>query len=142
MNAPNFEDGVERILTKTTRYHRDGYFFLREALDFTQRRLAKGAQNRPSRHVTGQELLDGIRLYALDQFGPMAITVLDEWGIRSCADFGEMVFEMIEVSLLAKTERDSRDDFREGFNFEAAFRAPFKPAPARDTRIEAKRDAE
>ena len=54
----------------------------------------------------------------------MAITVLDEWGIRSCADFGEMVFEMIEVSLLAKTERDSRDDFREGFNFEAAFRAP------------------
>ena len=52
--------------------------------------------------VTGQELLDGIRLYALDQFGPMAITVLEEWGIRSCADFGEMVFEMIEVSLLAK----------------------------------------
>ncbi|MBC8097592.1 MAG: hypothetical protein H7Y43_17455, partial [Akkermansiaceae bacterium] len=59
--------------------------------------------------------------------GPMAITVLEEWGIRTCQDFGEIVFNMVEVGLLAKTEKDTRDDFQGGYAFEDAFRKPFLP---------------
>jgi uncharacterized repeat protein (TIGR04138 family) len=79
------------------------------------------------RHVSGQELLAGIRAYALDQFGPMAMTVFEEWGVHNCADFGEIVFNMVEVSLLAKTEQDDRADFEGGYGFEDAFRKPFLP---------------
>ena len=81
----------------------------------------------PIRHVTGQELLDGIRAYALEQFGPMVPTVFEEWGLQNCADFGEIVFNMVEIGLLAKTEKDSREDFKSGYDFEDAFRKPFLP---------------
>ena len=80
------------------------------------------------RHVSGQELLAGIRAYALDQYGPMTLTVLSEWGVRGCEDFGELVFNMVENNLLAKTKDDSRDDFKNGYTFEEAFRKPFLPA--------------
>ena len=63
----------------------------------------------------------------------MVVTVLAEWGIRNCKDFGEIVFNMVETGLLAKTERDSREDFQNGYDFTDAFRKPFwpsrKPAP-------------
>lgn len=108
------------------RYQRDGYFFLREALDHTQKIVSKSRKNE-IRHVSGQELLAGIRDYALSQFGPMTITVLAEWGIRSCEDFGEMVFNMVANNLLAKTDSDRREDFKEGYSFEAAFCKPFLP---------------
>jgi uncharacterized repeat protein (TIGR04138 family) len=69
----------------------------------------------------------------------MAITVLDEWAIRSCKDFGEIVFNMVEIELLAKTEQDSREDFVEGYDFEQAFRLPFLPSskqpPRRGTSV-------
>ena len=127
MNTPNFEEGVERILKQDTRFHRDSYYFLREALDYTQRVSSKKNQNRPTKHVTGQELLEGIRDYALEQFGPMTIAVLEEWGIKSCPDFGELVFNMVETSLLAKTENDSRADFQAGYDFATTFQKPFLP---------------
>jgi uncharacterized repeat protein (TIGR04138 family) len=78
--------------------------------------------------VSGQELLNGIRDFALVQYGPMAITVLKEWGINSCQDFGEIVFNMIDIGWLAKTEQDSRADFQGGYDFYDAFRRPFLPA--------------
>ncbi|MGD0744369.1 MAG: Minf_1886 family protein, partial [Verrucomicrobiota bacterium] len=70
---------------------------------------------------------DGIRQFALQQFGPMAVTVFEEWGVRHCSDFGEIVFNMVEIGLLAKTDRDSRDDFQNGYDFTDAFRKPFWP---------------
>jgi len=122
-----FDEALEQILARDTRFHRDAYHFLREALDFTQRNQPREPRGK-IRHVTGQELLDGIRRYALEQFGPMAITVLEEWGIRRCEDFGDMVFNMVEARLLAKTDQDSRDDFRGGYDFAEAFKKPFLPA--------------
>jgi uncharacterized repeat protein (TIGR04138 family) len=122
-----FDEALAQILAKDARYHRDAYHFLREALDFTQRNQPREPRAK-IRHVTGQELLDGIRRYALEQFGPMAITVLEEWGVRRCEDFGDMVFNMVEARLLAKTEQDSRDDFRGGYDFTEAFKKPFLPA--------------
>jgi uncharacterized repeat protein (TIGR04138 family) len=127
MHEATFEEGLELILAKDPRYRRDAYLFLREALDYTQKAIVK--ENRGQlRHVTGQELLAGIRDYALSQFGPMTATVFEDWGIRNCLDFGEVVFNMVEVGLLAKTDQDSRDDFQNGYDFEEAFRKPFLPA--------------
>ena len=76
-------------------------------------------------------MLAGIRDYALQQFGPMAKTVLEEWGIHSGRDFGEIVFNMIEVGWLAKTGKDSRADFDQGYDFDEAFRQPFLPREKR-----------
>lgn len=128
MHGINFEEEVEKITAKDVRYTREAYVFVREALDHTQRILAKSSRDDAPRHVTGQQLLEGIREFALQQYGPMAITVLSEWGIRRCEDFGEIVFNMVENSLLAKTEQDSREDFAGGYDFESAFRKPFLPS--------------
>ena len=126
MHEVNFEEILTKIVEKDPRYQREGYFFLREALDHTQKMVGKSKKDE-IRHVSGQELLSGIREYGLSQFGPMTLTVLEEWGIRSCEDFGEMVFNMVTNNLLAKTDKDSRDDFKDGYNFEDAFRKPFLP---------------
>ena len=104
MHEVSFEEALAKIQAKDPRYHREAYLFVREALDHTQKTIGKDARGR-IRHVTGQELLVGIREFALQQFGPMAKTVLEEWGIRCCQDFGEIVFNMIEVGWLAKTEQ-------------------------------------
>ena len=126
MQEINFDEAVEQILARDSRYTRDAYLFVREALDYTQRLAGKETRGQ-IRHVSGQELLDGIRRFALNQFGPMAVTVLEEWGVRDCCDFGEIVFNMVESSLLAKTEKDTRNDFQNGYNFTEAFRKPFWP---------------
>ncbi len=128
MQAASFEETIEQIASQDRRYHREAYFFLREALDHTQKMTGKLPKKNEIRHVTSQELLEGIREYALEQFGPMTLTVLEEWGIRCCMDFGEIVFNMIETKLLAKTEQDSREDFRNGYGFHEAFRKPFLPS--------------
>jgi uncharacterized repeat protein (TIGR04138 family) len=100
---------------------------LRDALEYTQRILKREVGTK-TRHITGQELLEGIREYALKEYGPMALTVLAEWGIHRAEDFGEIVFNMVEHGILSKTETDSRKDFQGGYDFEKAFRAPFQPS--------------
>lgn len=122
----NVEEVLETILTKDTRYHRDAYYFVRDALDVAQRKFSKAAKGKPS-HVSGQQLLEGIRAHALEQFGPLTLMVLEEWGIRRGEDFGEIVFNMVESSLLGKTENDSRADFKGGYDFFDAFRKPYLP---------------
>jgi len=126
MQEVNFDEVLEQILAKDPRFSRDAYLFVRDALDFTQKLIGKESRG-TIRHVSGQELLDGLRQFALQQFGPMAVTVFEEWGVRNSRDFGEIVFNMVEASLLAKTEKDSRDDFQNGYDFTDAFRKPFWP---------------
>ena len=126
MQEINFDEAVEQILAKDSRYTRDAYLFVREALDYTQKVVGKETRG-AIRHVSGQELLDGIRRFALNQFGPMVVTVFEEWGVHNCRDFGEIVFNMVESGLLAKTEKDTRDDFQNGYDFTDAFRKPFWP---------------
>src|ERR1044071_2789285 len=125
----SFEEAFEKIRAKDPRYHRDGYLFVKEALDHTTKQVCKENKGRP-RHVSGQELLEGIREMALSQFGPMALTVFEEWGIHSCSDFGDIVFNMIEIEMLAKDPKDSRADFDGVYDFHEAFRKPFLPASA------------
>ena len=134
MQEVNFEEAVEQIRGKDPRFHREAYLFVREALDHTQRAISKDS-GVGLRHVSGQELLSGIREFAVAQYGPMTVTVLEEWGIRACEDFGEIVFNMVEIGLLAKTETDSRADFANGYSFYDAFRKPFLPADKRSVSL-------
>lgn len=133
MQHSDFDEVLEKIVSRETRYDPNAYHFVREALDHTQQLVA---QNRPGeiRHVSGQELLEGVRQFALEQFGPMTKTVLEEWGIRATRDFGEIVFILIEHNVLAKTREDSIDDFNDGYDFETAFVHPFLPASKRAQR--------
>ena len=121
MKNPNIEDLLEPILTRDDRYTAEAYFFIRDALDHTVRQLET------PRHISGQELLDGIRKYALGQFGPVTQRVLSEWGINECIDFGHIVFNLVNEGLLGKTDEDSINDFSGGYDFTEAFVHPFRP---------------
>jgi uncharacterized repeat protein (TIGR04138 family) len=127
MHEIDFEQVVEEILQRDIRYAHAAYRFVREALDHTQKLLGRSG-TAEIHHVSGQELLEGIRAYALQQYGPMTLTVFQEWGVSGCEDFGELVFNMVEARILKKTDRDSREDFKNGFDFFEAFRRPFLPA--------------
>jgi len=130
MELPRPKDPIAALVAADDRYHRDAYAFLKEALEYTQRTLKRPVGEK-TRHITGQELLEGIREYALKEYGPMALTVLSEWGIRRSEDFGEIVFNMVEHGILSNTENDSRKDFQDGYDFEKAFRSPFRPSSTR-----------
>jgi uncharacterized repeat protein (TIGR04138 family) len=126
MQTVNFEEAIEKILTDDKRFQREAYVFVREGLDHTQKNVAKNKKD-DGKHVSGQQLLEGVREYALEQYGPMTFTVLEEWGITKCEDIGEIVFNMVKASLLKKTDKDSPDDFKSGYDFHDAFRAPYLP---------------
>jgi uncharacterized repeat protein (TIGR04138 family) len=126
MRKPTFEEALAQILKEDRRYDERAYEFLREGLDFTMKALSKPTEGE-ERHVSGQELLQGLRRYALQEFGPMAMTVLKHWGVTRCEDFGEIVFNLVDKGVLGKSARDSREDFSGGYNFEEAFRHPFRP---------------
>jgi len=81
-------------------------------------------------HVSGQELCDAIRRLALQQYGYMAKTVLNNWGLRRTGDFGEIVFNLIRIGQMRKTTQDVREDFNDVYDFETAFREEFKIHPA------------
>jgi uncharacterized repeat protein (TIGR04138 family) len=121
MNSPTLFELLGPILDKDPRYTVDAYVFVREGLDHTVRKLEK------PRHVSGQELLDGMREYALQEYGPVTKRVLSEWGINECVDFGNIVFNLVNEGLLGKTEEDSIDDFMDGYDFHEAFILPFRP---------------
>lgn len=133
MQDLDFDEVVSLICKEDGRYDRKGYHFVRQGLDHTVKELKNRDAKRAGKslHVTGPELLDGLRAYALDQFGPLAGTVLESWGIRRCSDFGDMVFNLIEYNVFSKTEQDRREDFSETYTFEDAFVKPFLPTRGR-----------
>jgi len=126
MQPVEFEEVIRRIVERDPRFKREAYLFLREALEYTQKMMGRPSAEE-IRHVTGRDLLEGIRRYALDQFGPMVPTVLSEWGINKCEDVGEIVFNMVDSNLLAKTDTDTREDFKSVYDFDEAFAKPFRP---------------
>ena len=134
MQKITFEEAVAQILKEDPRYAPEAYPFIREALDFSTRLLKKPSVG-PGRHVAAAELLEGIRQYALKEYGPLAMTVLHAWGIRQCADFGQIVFNLVNKEFLGKNDEDSVSDFDHGYDFETAFRAPFEPEQKKKCRM-------
>jgi uncharacterized repeat protein (TIGR04138 family) len=133
MQKIGFAEALDSIVASDPRYQRDAYVFLRDALDFTtkQQKKVKGAT---VRHVTGPELLGGVRQYALKEFGPLVMTVFDNWGIHSCEDVGNMVFNLIGAGIFGKTEEDSIEDFKDVYDFGEVFVTPFAPEKPTDAK--------
>ncbi len=126
MQKIGFAEALDSIVASDPRYHRDAYVFLRDALDYTTK-AQKKIKGAPVRHVAGPELLDGVRQYALKEFGPMVVTVLSYWGIKNTEDFGHMVFNLIGAGIFGKTDEDSIEDFKDVYDFKEAFVKPFEP---------------
>ncbi|MBI4364440.1 MAG: hypothetical protein HY568_03335 [Candidatus Latescibacteria bacterium] len=117
--ATDLETALLDLAQKHGRYKANAYRFTLEAVRFTVQNLGE------TRHVTGEELLDGIRRLALERFGPMAKTVFEQWGITRTEDFGEIVFQLVDEGLLGKTEQDKLSDFARGYDFTEAFERNF-----------------
>lgn len=128
MQKLDFGEKLDLIVQQDSRYGREAYIFLRDALDFTVKLRKKAREG--TDHVTGQQLLEGVRQYALKQFGPMVLTVFNYWGVRRCEDFGEMVYNFIREGVFGKTDTDSKEDFAGVYDFHEAFVAPFLPEKA------------
>jgi len=126
MSGKDFSEVVDLVIKDDGRFGKGAYFFVRKALDFTVKELSED-KDRTSHHVSGQELLEGIRKYALDQYGPLTLTVFKDWNIKRCKDFGDIVFNLVDYGVLGKTDTDKREDFDGGYDFKQAFLEPFVP---------------
>ena len=120
---------VERIRQKDPRFSASAYDFVRRSLDQSLRKFVPKEEERPA-HVRGHQLLEGFRQLALLEFGPMAKTVLNEWGIENCSQVGEIVFQLVQHGILGKSETDRPEDFQEIWTFTEAFVTPFQPQKA------------
>ena len=116
----NFLKKIEVVMKKHRRYKFEAYSFVMAGLHHTVSKLDK------PRHITGEELLQGIREYALEQFGPLARTVLNYWGIYQTIDFGQIVFALVEVGILRKQPDDKLEHFKDIYDFAEAFEYKIK----------------
>ena len=108
-------DKIQKLIDRNYGYKFEAYSFVLAALHYTMMSLST------PRHISGQEFCDGLRRYAIDQFGPLARTVLEYWGVKETVDFGKIVFALVEVGLMRKTEEDTLEDFTGVYDFESAF---------------------
>lgn len=106
---------LNKIACADQRYKTDAYIFVLEALQYTRKRI-----NAKS-HVTGQQLLEGIKNLALEKYGLMAKMVFEHWGIAETIDFGNIVINMVNAGILSKTPEDKLEDFKDIYNFDDAF---------------------
>jgi uncharacterized repeat protein (TIGR04138 family) len=111
-----FREGVmDRIRVRESRYDEQAYLFILSALEFAQTKLDV------RRHITGSELSHACRELALERYGLMARVVLERWGLHATADFGEVVFALVDLGFLAKLPSDTREEFSEVYDFAGAF---------------------
>ena len=117
------EEKIQYVRRRDRRFSRNAYYFVLDSLDYTMTHFGRDQLTGEDRHVGGRELLVGIREYAAEQFGPMAALVFERWGVRGAADFGEIVFNLIDAELLSRRPCDSRLDFVDAVDFRETFAA-------------------
>jgi uncharacterized repeat protein (TIGR04138 family) len=121
---------IIELLQQDQRFHLEAYQFVREALAYAQEILKmphQQVETEGERHLTGQQLCEAIRQYALDQYGFMTKTVLNNWGVYSTSDFGEIVYNLIRIKQMKKSDSDRREDyFNNVYNFDSAFDPVFE----------------
>ena len=116
-----FFDQID-ALAETHPFRREAYLFIYSALDHTVRNLKRDRpETTAGRHVSGRELCLGIAEYGRSQFGPLVRSVFHYWGIRTTADFGDIVFTLVDHGLMSKTEEDSAADFADVYDFDEIF---------------------
>lgn len=111
---------VDEIVRKDDRYKVEAYLFIRDAFMHTMVRLGKG------RHLTGRDLLEGIRKLGLERFGPTARMVFEHWGVKSTEDFGQVVMNLVAAGLMHKADEDTLREFRDVFDFREEFEEKYK----------------
>jgi uncharacterized repeat protein (TIGR04138 family) len=126
--SSNLEDRLKCVAAADGRYHINAYRFVYEALDYTVKQLEK------KRHITGRELLEGIKNLALEQFGALAVMVFEVWGVRKTSDFGNIVFNLVEAQMMSRSDEDTREDFDDVYEFRVVFRIDSKPRSMRSSR--------
>ncbi len=127
-------EAVERIVQRDTRYARGAYFFVQQGVHQVAERIAK-REGGKTRHISGQELLEGLRQYAIEQFGPLVLLVFDHWRLRCSRDIGEIVFLLAGEGILGVSDEDSIADFENVYDFRDAFRKPFESQVRRFARV-------
>ena len=110
----------ERLLKDDDRYDAEAYNFVYEALDYTLKNIVKKTR-RGGQHVSGPELLEGVRLFSIESFGCLAKSVLESWGVTRTDDFGEIVFNLVRHDLMGKQDSDRLEDFQGIYDFDEAF---------------------
>ena len=133
---PELPHPIYQVLQEDTRYKLEAYEFVRDALSYAQEEMGLGSSDavedeNPTveRHLTGQQLCEALRRYALDQFGYMAAIVLKSWGITTTGDFGEIVYNMIRVEQMRKSPQDRREHFDDVYDFDQVFNKGFRIQP-------------
>ncbi len=116
---------VASITTKDSRYHPEAYELVMEALAFSQRKTKE------IRHVSGNELLEGIKGLSMKKFGPMTLTVLKHWGVKSTDDFGNIVYNLVANKIMAKDAQDNYESFKNAYDFEEVFNQGYRKQLAR-----------
>jgi uncharacterized repeat protein (TIGR04138 family) len=124
--SDGLEERIQEVRRRDRRFARTAYYFVLDALDHTISLFGRHGKQGEERHVGGRELLQGIRDLAAGEFGPMATVVFRQWGVCDTADFGEIVFNLIDCGLLSRRPTDSRLDFVDGFDFATAFEQDFR----------------
>lgn len=122
-DSEQIDERIQRIVQRDARFKPNAYRFVLEAVAYTTRHVLEDEGKR--RQLSGREVLEGIRDLALEQYGPLALDVLHEWGLHTTMDFGAIVFNLVREGLLGASEDDSEDDFRDAYDFEDAFVNPF-----------------
>jgi uncharacterized repeat protein (TIGR04138 family) len=134
---------IARLAKEHGRYRLDAYLFVQQALVYAQCELGMGRprpygtegeddEPPPESHLTGQQLCEAIRLYAADLYGLMAKVVLNSWGLNSTRDFGEIVYQLIEIGEMTKSETDRREDFDDVYDFDEAFQRRYQITASSD----------
>ncbi len=108
-------------------YPLEAYDFVQQGLQATVQKIhADLTDPDASRHVSGRQLSEGLRDFALQRWGLMASVVLARWNITSTMDFGRIVYAMIDGGFFSKTQEDSVEDFRNVFDFKRAFEQQYQ----------------
>ncbi|MGE0756021.1 MAG: Minf_1886 family protein [Pirellulaceae bacterium] len=122
---------IADLAERDGRYRIDAYLFVHQTLAYAelQRGRSRGRahntdpESPPNEiHFSPRQLCEAIREYAVEMYGMMARLVLNHWGVRSTSDFGEIVFQLIDIGEMTKAESDHRADFDDVYDFQAAFR--------------------
>ena len=121
-----FHIAVHEVRQSDPRYAAQAYAFLCEALEHSVKMLDR--EESEDRHVSGPELLQGFRDLALREFGPMALFVVNEWGVRASEDVGNMVYNFINLGYFGRNETDRIEDFSDGVSLTEALSKPFRRA--------------
>lgn len=110
-------DAFEDIVAKDSRYNARAYALLMDCVRYL-------GEN--GRHMSGEDIVDEFKERALDQYGPMAYTVLTEWGLSCTEDLGEMMFNLAEARRVSKDDSDTPDSFSGGYDFKETFLGPYQ----------------